>query len=157
MFLLGNISLILIFTVFVFILFTYLNVCGFSRRKGVTTSIFLTFTFLGAFIKLPFVATQFLYKEREKPIRAIKKSKKLTEEQKEEMISIFQNRRKIFIALYKTGHFSYTEQLINFSEWYQKKPFKVTVEVRLVTQKKKYEQTYLRDIKKEFAGLCTTS
>ncbi|MCC2472118.1 hypothetical protein LKL98_13880 [Bacillus pacificus] len=157
MLLLDNIAIILVFTVFLFVVFTYLNVSSFARGKGVTTSIFLTFTFLGAFIKMPFAATKFIYNEREKPIRAIRKSKKFSEEQKEEMISIFQNRRKLFIALYKTGHFSYTEQLLNFREWYQKKPFKVTFEVRVVTQKKKYEQTYIRDIKKDLAGLCTTS
>ncbi|MGQ4671554.1 hypothetical protein ACUIJ5_24220 [Bacillus toyonensis] len=98
MLLLDNIAIILVFTVFLFVVFTYLNVSSFARGKGVTTSIFLTFTFLGAFIKMPFAATKFIYNEREKPIRAIRKSKKFSEEQKRRNDKYFSKSPKIIYS-----------------------------------------------------------
>ncbi len=158
MFLVDNIVVVLIFSVILFIFFTFLNIATFAR--GFETSLLLTFAFLDLFFTMPFKAVNKVYSEREKIIKAISKSKKLDDEQKELIIHTLQSRWRIFKLFYKAGEFSYSGNISTIRGWYLKKPFgvKLRFQIKFFKQKKRnLEHNYIRDMKKDFEGLCTTN
>ncbi|NOP79605.1 hypothetical protein HNV23_08915 [Bacillus paranthracis] len=159
MFLVDNIVVVLIFAGILFIFFTFLNIATFAR--GFETSLLLTVAFFDLFFRMPFKAVNKVYNEREKIIRAVSKSKKMDEEQKELIIYTLQNRWRIFKVFYKAGEFSYSGNIETIREWYLKKPFEVKLrfQIKIFKQKKEnLERSYINDVKKEFEGLlCTTN
>ncbi|UQD53294.1 hypothetical protein C0971_15645 [Bacillus methanolicus] len=150
MFLLDNIVIILAFTVLFFGIFTFLNICTFSRDA--LTALFLTFIFFDLFFKMPFKAVNEMYEDREKILKWIEKNAKLTDDQKQKIHFILQKRTRLFFTLYRSGCFSYSGLMVSLTEWYKNKPF--TVRFEFVKQKKKsYESKYISHMKKDISGL----
>lgn len=150
MFILDNVLIILMFTLFLFVLFTFMNILTFSR--GFLTAVYLTFIFFDLFFRMPFKVIQLMYNDRDKVLKSIEKSTKLTEEQKQFTKHILQKRTRLFVAFYKAGQFSYSEVMESLGKWYKNKPFKVRI--KFDKQKKQsYESKYINDKKKDFVGL----
>ncbi|EFV79581.1 hypothetical protein HMPREF1013_00180 [Bacillus sp. 2_A_57_CT2] len=152
MFLLDNVFIILLVTAAMFVIFTLLNIRTFS--PDLITSAYLTTIFFDLFFKMPFKAVNTVFSERDKLLRELEKDEKLTEEQKEKIRYIFEKRSRIFLTLYKAGEFSYTELMINLTEWYKNKPFRVRISVAK-QKRKSYETKYLSDVKKDLVCLGT--
>lgn len=150
MFLLDNVIIILLLGVLLFGIFTSLNIHTFSRSK--TTTLYLTIMFFSSFFKLPFKATEIVYENRINFIERANNDKKLTQEHKEYMKRLLSKRHRIFIALYKSGYFSYSERLISLTDWYKNRPFTVKIRIKFLEDEKKkmrsYENKSLNEIKK---------
>lgn len=152
MFLLDNVVIILLVTAAMFLIFTLLNIRTFT--PDLITAGYLTVIFLDLFFTMPFKSVNIVFSERVKLLRELEKDQKLTEEQKEKIRHIFEKRSRIFITLYKAGEFSYTELMVNITEWYKNKPFRVRISVAK-PKKKSYETKYISDVKKDLAYLGT--
>lgn len=142
--------IILILVAFLFILFTFLTILTFSR--GFLTAIYLTFIFFDMFFRMPFKAIQSMHNDREKIIKNLAKSDKLSNEHKEYITYILQKRSRLFVSLYKAGEFSYSELMVSLGTWYKNQPFKVRVNFSK-QKRKSYESKYINSLKKDITGL----
>lgn len=150
MFILSNILIILVVAIAFFLLFTLLNIHSFTN--DFQTSLYLTFIFCDLFIRMPFVSINFMYSEREKILKKVRKDKNIPQHYKDHFEYLYQKKSRLFFFFYKMGLFSYNNLMRNVHHWYSTKPF--TVRISFTKQKRKsFEDKYLRDLKKDLSSL----
>lgn len=144
MFLINNVIIGVLSGIFLFFLFTFLNVYTFSKKRRLT-SLVLTLNFLYLFFVGPFKIVNEIYNKKKVFINKIKFDKNFSDEEKEELITILNSKYRIFKLFYKSNHFDYNRLMVNFARWYTDKPFRVTLKISV--KQKAFETNYIKEMK----------
>lgn len=150
MLILENVFIVLSLVLLFILTFTFINILAFT--KDFATGIFLTFIFFDLFLRMPFKSINIIYNDKEKLMKKVDKDKELSVQDKKQFKLILQSKFKLFVVLYKTGEFSYSELMTSLRKWFFKKPFKVRVRVAHMNRKR-FEDKYLNDMKKDLIGV----
>ncbi|WP_400194631.1 hypothetical protein [Lysinibacillus telephonicus] len=154
MFLIDNVLIALIFALFLFVLFTIVNVYSFTR--DILTSMFLSANLLYLFFVMPFKGVNRIHKNRKGLIKHLRKDPNLDADDIAALRTLLASKKRIFILLFKNGTFSYNDLVLQFSNWYLNKPFKIRLRISFSKKvKQQYETAYITELQNDLKTAIT--